>query len=261
MKNYNITGTYTVNLTVNNTYGADAELKTNYIVVSACAAPPTPTPTTAITDYDWCYQQDIFFRNDSSDISGYYVMDHLPQVENTRWKSVSVSSATGSKEIGSWVTPFGGIETPMTIAPGLWRFRTYLNVSSAVGNTSYQYQVFNRSAAGIETDLFYGHVISADINDLTPTEHLTSYARRNWTTLFAGDRLVIKINASTTSVTARDAYIALAGNTHASMVSVGYFVCDGSGSGAYQLQEAPISPLLGVAAVFIIFFFLRKQKQ
>jgi PKD repeat protein len=40
-KIFNITGTYTINLTVNNTYGADSEVKTNYIVVSECAVPPT----------------------------------------------------------------------------------------------------------------------------------------------------------------------------------------------------------------------------
>ena len=45
-KTFNITGLYTVNLTANNTYGADSEVKTNYINVSVCAAPtPTPTPT------------------------------------------------------------------------------------------------------------------------------------------------------------------------------------------------------------------------
>jgi len=39
---FNITGSYTVNLTANNTYGADTESKVNYIVVSAC---PIPAPS------------------------------------------------------------------------------------------------------------------------------------------------------------------------------------------------------------------------
>jgi len=44
-KIYNIIGTYTVNLSVANAYGSDNEVKTNYITVSACAAPTTPDNT------------------------------------------------------------------------------------------------------------------------------------------------------------------------------------------------------------------------
>jgi hypothetical protein len=198
-------------------------------------------------DYNWCGDQDIFFRNDSSDVSGYFVMDHLPEIAPTAYKHVSVSSETGSQQIGAWITPAGSPGT-QTIAPGLWRFRTYLNVSSATGATNYEYKVFNRSSDGTETDLFYGHVISVDINDLTPTEHLISYARRNWTTLFPGDRLVIKINASTSSVAARDAWIAVSGNNYASMVSASYFVCDISGGGMVA-NELPVSIPIIIAAV------------
>jgi hypothetical protein len=95
-----------------------------------------------------------------------------------------------------------------------------------VGTTQYQFIVYNRSSAGTETNLFYGHAITEEINELASTEYLLSYARRNYTTFFPGDQMVIKVNASTTSVTARDAWITLAGNTRASMVEVGWWICE-----------------------------------
>lgn len=76
--------------------------------------------------------------------------------------------------------------------------------------------------------MFYGNAITTDIErGTTPTEYLTSYARRNYTTFFTGDRLVIRANASTTVASARTT-MEVAGNTNASMVSVSYFVCDES---------------------------------
>lgn len=188
---------------------------------------------TPFSDFAWCGQQDIFFRNDSSDVTGYKVLDHLPQIAGTQYMKTSVSSATGSQTIGSWVTPTGSPGVSV-IAPGLWRFRSYFNVSSSVGVTTYEFIVFNRSSDGTETNLFYGQAITEEVNSLTSTEYLLSYARRNYTALNPGDRLVIKINASTTSVTARDAWIALAGNTQASMVGVGYFQCE-------EMESSPSS--------------------
>ncbi|MCK9592381.1 MAG: PKD domain-containing protein, partial [Methanoregula sp.] len=42
---YTTAGTYSVRLTVTNTYGSDIEVKTNYITVTSSATSPTPTPT------------------------------------------------------------------------------------------------------------------------------------------------------------------------------------------------------------------------
>lgn len=231
-----------------------------YLTITYTVTAPTPTATISTIDWPWCADQDIFFRADSSDIAGYFHMDHRPQIESTKYFSTTVSSGTGSQRIASWATNASkpGVSV---IGPGLWRFRVYLNVSSAVGNTNYEFKVFNRSSDGTETDLFYGHVISKDINDLTPTEHLISYARRNYTQLFSGDRLVIKVNASTSSVAARDAWISVAGNTQASMVGVSYFICD-TGC-AYQLQEAPASPAIPLLAtvIGILFIVFKRGKK
>lgn len=225
-----------------------------------CAEVPTPTPTVlpAYTDWPWCAKQDIFFWNLSDAISGYRVADHRPEINNTDYTHVEVSSGTGSVNLGSWITPRGSPGVTV-IGPGLWRFRSYLNVSSAVGTTVYEYKLFNRSSDGTETDLFYGHSITADVNSLTPIEYLTSYARRNYTTLFSGDRLVIKINASTTSVAARDAWISLAGNSQASMVESGYYICTNPQASA--VAQTPINPAIPFIAMALSILALAYHRR
>jgi len=112
----------------------------------------------------------------------------------------------------------------------------------------------NRSSTGVETDLFYGNAITRDINTLDPTEQLLSYARRNVTTMFSGDRLVIKVNASTTSVTARTVYMWLGGNTNTSMVQASNFICcEGggcnTGSEGIAILFGVVGGILGAIAI------------
>jgi len=231
-------GLYSVNLTASNDYGSDYEYKVDYINVTNCTPPePTPTQTPAPEDWEacfpWCGIQELFFWNASSDVSGYKILDHYPELSEQREVNVTISAATGSQQLGAWLSPAG---TPgvTTIAPGFWRFRTFHNVSSQVGTTTLEFFIMNRSSTGVETNLFYNKAITEDINSLDPNEYLLSYARRNATTMFAGDRLLLKVNASTSSVTARKVYMWLAGNTNTSMVQASNFICcdDGSCSGS-----------------------------
>lgn len=175
-------------------------------------------------EYPWCAQQDIFFRNDTSDIADHKIISHKPELASTQIISVSLNSDTSPKTLSMWITP-NGSPGNLTLAPGLWRFRAYYNVSSTVGITTAEYKVYNHHANGTETDLFYGQVISNDVNSLTPIEYLNSYARRNYTYFNTGDRLEIRVNASTDSQVNRTLTMSVAGNTQASMVTVGYFVC------------------------------------
>ena len=225
------THTYDTTGNVNSTW-VNATVST-----TACTTPtPTPAPTPVTEDWEacfpWCGIQELFFWNESSDVSGYKILNHYPELSSQREVNVTISSATGSQQLGAWVSPSG---TPgvTTIAPGFWRFRTFHNVSSQVGTTTLEFFIMNRSSTGVETNLFYNKVITEDINSLIPDEYLLSYARRNATTMFAGDRLLLKVNASTTSVTARKVYMWLAGNTNTSMVQASNFICcdDGSCSG------------------------------
>jgi len=233
------------------------------IIVTPCVALTQP-----IVNIPWCGSQDIFFWNASSDISGYRAINNYPELDSERAIYTSVSSATGSKTIGSFIIPSKS-NNPIMLEPGLWRFRMYHNVSSSVGVTTFEYIVFNRSSTGVETNLFYGQALTSDVNSLTPVESLLSYARRNETNLFPGDRLVIKINASTTSVTPRDAWVTLAGNTRVSMVGVSWFVCDEdiSYNETYQYSPTTATPFstwlifaIGGVVLFVMAFY-RKMRN
>lgn len=191
---------------------------------------PTPAPTAAIVAdweqyFQWCGIQELFFWNGTSDVSGYKTLNHYPELADQREVNVTISSATGSQQLGAWISTVGSPGVSV-IAPGFWRFRTFHNVSSQVGTTTLEFFIMNRSALGTETNLFYNKAITEDINSLDPTEYLLSYARRNATTLFKGDRLLLKVNASTSSVTSRTVYMWLAGNTNTSMVQASNFLCD-----------------------------------
>lgn len=215
---------------------------------------PTPTPTTTttttggvtactLTEISWCQKQDLFYWNETSDVDGFQVLRNYPQLSNEAYNYTSVSRATGQRTVARYISP--NFTAPVVIAPGLWLFTSYFNVSSAVEITQYEFKVFNRSSTGTMTNLFYGHAITDDVNSLTPELHLLTYARRNWTFLNTGDRLVIEVNASTTSVVARNAWISIAGNLHASSVEAGQFLCcyGSSASCAASVSEYTIPNL------------------
>jgi hypothetical protein len=215
----------------------------------------------ALDDWDWCADQDVFFWNASSDISGYRILDHRPEIDSQRSITTpSFSSSSGEIVVGSWVTPVGSPGVSM-LAPGQWRFRTYAYSSSTSGVTTLEFYAINRSSTGVETNLFFGNAITQDIDATgTPNEYLTSYARRNYTTMFPGDRLVIRVNASTTSSSARTLTYLLAGNTNASMVSVSYFICPDAVSGGIGNDAGVL--VAGAAMVgLIVGLILIRRKQ
>lgn len=211
-------GLYTVSLKVANAFGTDTEIKNNYINVSLCGLG---------LEYDLCGDMNLFFWNDSSSLGpDYNRLSSHPQPTVEKIMSATVSAATGEKTIGSFVTePFNDGKV---MGPGLTRYRTYLNVSSAVGNTTYNFIPYNVSPSGIETRMFFGVPRTEEVNELVSREYLTSYARRNYTYFLPGERLLIRVNVSTTSVTARTAYFIIGGTSQASEVQVGYWICEDS---------------------------------
>ena len=250
---YVFPGTYTVSLLVGDGITTNLTIKTDYITVRWCASGDECCATgVPELDIPVCGDVDFFFFDDTSDFGSTY--DNLavyPQPASDKIMSATVSSATGPKTIGSFITdPF---PDGKVIAPGLWRFRTYLNVSSAVGVTTYQFIPFNVSATGVESELWYGVSITEEVNELVAKEYLHSYARRNYTEFLPGERLLIRVNVSTTSVTSRTAYFNVAGNTKASMVSVGYWICCTSlplvTNSSYVNGQAGLTPL-----AIVIFF-------
>lgn len=224
------------------------------VSISACPTPtPTPTPTTTTTtsvpsvtctvptSTPWCAHQDMFLWGAYTDISGKLAMRNYPELNNTKaLTSASFTSSSGEVTVADWLTPaFSSTETT-TVAPGLWIFRIYANSSSDAGKTTLKYRMYNRSSSGTITWLFYGNAFSEDINSLQLYE--TSYARRNFTTLFPGDRFGIQINASTDNAAARTVTVQVAGNTNASVVSASYFLCSSCG-GAVSTTTPTGTPL------------------
>jgi hypothetical protein len=219
--------------------------------------------------FDWCYHQDIMLWNASSDISGYRIFDHIPEPSIQRSiKSPSVTSATGEKTLGTWLTP--AFTDTTIIAPGRWIFRMYASATSDSGTTSMRYRLFNRSSDGTITYLFFGNAISTDINQGTvPSEYSTYYARRNYTTLFPGDRLGLQINVSTDSAAPRLVTLDVAGNTNASYISSGYWICPDNTvvnqSIAHDPTEGKSAPWLlwilsGITGIILIVIALTRPK-
>jgi hypothetical protein len=215
------------------------------LVMPSLAAPHTD-------DYEYCGDMNFFFWNDSSSYnSSYNRLATKPQLADAKILSVNVSASTGDRTIGSFITePF---PNGKVMAPGLTRYRTYLNVSSAVGVTKYNFIPYNVSPSGVETKMFFGVPRTEEINELDAREYLTSYARRNYTYFLPGERLLIRVNVSTSSVTPRDAYFNIVGTEKASMVQIGYWECeenDGGGNDAIGIVYGIIGGLL--ASIVII---------
>ena len=178
-----------------------------------------------VAEIPWCGQQDLFFWNASSDIPDYRIMNNYPErVDQVTIKSPSVTASTGDKTVGTWLSP--PVESIKTLEPGLWRFHTYVTASSDSGITTLKFRSFNRSSDGTITWLFFGNAFSEDINGGTvPTEYWVSYARRNSTVFFPGDRFGIQINVSTNSAASRLVMMDVAGNTNASLAQISYWGC------------------------------------
>ena len=221
-------------------------------------------------DFLWCGKQDIFFWNESSDLikdGSYKIIDHIPEkADESLVQAVDIVPASGEVLLAAFITPDGSPGVTM-IAPGLWRSRAYFNTTSAVGLTHIEFKIYNRSATGVETKLFYKPFITQDIDNSVSTEFLTSYARRNATTLFDGDRIVIKIYASSSNLPARTVSMVVGGNLRASMIESGWYICpanggdDGASPQILTVQETPLSPFVIGFAVAIAMFIVSVRKR
>ena len=209
-----------------------------------------------------CARQDFFFYNASSDLTGYKILKNIPELDSARQvTSAPIISTSGEVTLGTWISPAFTSDTDM--APGTWDFRTYLMTSSSSGPTSIHYRVFNLTPTGVKTYFWFGKAVDSDINSGTvPAVYELSYARRNYTHYFTGDRLGVQINISTDSASARTVTMDLAGNTNASMMSTAYWLCGStsgigssgaSGSPGVDAPLNPFIPILAMCAVATIF--------
>ena len=210
-------GNFTVNLSVGSPYGNSTKSISQYVNIFGISPAWFP----------WCDKQDVFFWRSTSDVIAYNKSDHIPQLASEQIITKTISVADGRQLIASFITPNDTAYNTFLLAPSEWKFHGYFNISATGGTTTVEYKVYNRTVTGTETDLFFGHAITSDISTVgVPLEYITSYARRNYTYLNYGDRLVVKVYATTTSVPNRNISIILAGNSHASYVELGYFICN-----------------------------------
>ena len=252
--NMSFTGTWASNGTntwLANQSSAAGTIFDPYLEITCEAAPtPIPTVTPSSDEYPICEDMNFFFWNDSSSFGDdYNRLATKPQMSDAVILSAVVSDVTGEQTIGSFITePF---PTGKIMGPGLTRYRTYLNVSSAVGTTKYDFIPYNVSPSGIETKMFFGIPRTEEINSLTVDEYLTSYARRNYTTFLPGERLLIRVNASTTSSVERTAYFNIAGTEAASMVGVGYWICPDPTIRGPEINPPSPDSFIGTAKLWI----------
>ena len=194
-------------------------------------------------DNEYCGNVNLFFSNEWSDIPGYYILDQKPKLGEQQILSESLTSASGDVLLGAFITPQGKPGVPF-LMPGYTRYRTFHSTTTlgAFGTNTVFFRFYNRSLDGTETRIYYEDAQTAiDISSTTLTEFSVPYAKRNYITLFTGDRFVVKAYAKTTSGIARNITMSIGGATNASMVSSGFYPCDESFPSETQMPYHPIN--------------------
>jgi len=192
------------------------------LVIGLCMIALLVAPAAAATWAGENHNTFFLISNSTTAPTTYYNWDNAPEIVDSTASTITINAGMGTVLWKSYITKPGepGVTT---ILPNMWRYRLYLGADSAVGETQIQAVLYNRSLDGTETRVFYNAMASADINGLGPTEYLISYARRNVTTLFPGDRLVMKFYVKTSKVSNTIVTMWNGGTNTSSMVSAGTF--------------------------------------
>jgi len=160
--------------------------------------------------------QVLYFRHAAStDPVSYEGLVPVPAGGTESGESVAVRNTFGQVLVDSYITDVG-YPALTEIPPGLWRFRTFHNVSSNTGVTTAVIKVYNRTASGTETLLFT--TTSGEITGTTTTEYLTSYVQATPYPVSLTDRLVVKVYGQTTSSSSLDFRFVYDGTTHTSHI-------------------------------------------
>lgn len=186
--------------------------------------PPVVVPTAEPLAGDrWCGLQDLFYQHiESSDIAGYEQWINYPSGNAEVDENVSIKSSDNWVLIDSYVTP-KDLPNVNLIQAGLRTYYIYLYVSSNAGTTIFNSTLYKRNLAGNET-LIYS-VESSDIDATSITLYTLPYVSPINLSLSNGDRLVSKLYYKTSHPTNIVAHFVYQGNSRASFVRSGYFVC------------------------------------
>lgn len=152
----------------------------------------------------------LYLHNESSDIGGYEQLLTSPANDVEDSDTVAVTTGTSPVTIDVYATESGypGITE---IPAGLWTFKTWLSVDSAVGTTTVDIEVYKRDTGGTETLLF--SVTTIEINATSATQYIIETVQAAQT-LDATDRLVIKYVANTDTASSIDVTLYYEGTAH-----------------------------------------------
>ena len=156
-----------------------------------------------------------FSHATSTDPVTYEGLVPVPTGDTEVSDSVVVRNTLGEVLVDSYITNVG-YPALTEIPPGLWRFRTYHNVSSNTGITTAVFKVYNRTAGGTETLLFTA--TSGEMTGTTTTEYLTSYVQAAPYPVSLTDRIVVKVYGQTTSSSNLNFRFVHDGTTHTSHI-------------------------------------------
>ena len=220
--------------------------------------------------FQWAGHQDIFLQNTSSTtVTGYKVMDHIPKVAPETYITKVVPAGT-TVYLGDWIMPIGSpVNGSYTIAPGIWAFHFYTTSTQNNALDKIQVHLLNRSASGVQTDLFYGTALSYDLAaSAIPVDTTFEYVRRNFTYCNAGDRLVLNISIVNSGTVQTTDTFHMDGNLHTSRVTSSYWISTGnqfptsnsaSGEAGADLAYSIVAGSVG-GAVAIIYWRRRSRR-
>ena len=153
----------------------------------------------------------LFFSNSASGISTYETISQIPDSGAEVDESITVNNNTLAFEAYSTTAALGRT----TIDAGIWKFNVYCYATPSTGLTTIAFNVYKRAAGGSETLLFTA--TTADIDNATVGLVEVSTVQPAYTILDT-DILVVKLDASTTSVVNVDLHFVHSGTSHYSNI-------------------------------------------
>ena len=139
------------------------------------------------------YQSTLFLHTAASGVSTYKTLLTTPSALSETTATASANSGTGEILIAAFASPPMGVSV---INGNAWNFQTYAKVDSTTGVSQIVVRVYKRTAAGVETQLFFD--TSAEINATTATLYEIQSVQTSFS-VATTDRMVIKYYAKTTS--------------------------------------------------------------
>ena len=194
--------------------------------------------------------QTLYVTSTASDVSGYDVWDTVPFGASFNIP-ISITNASGETLIKAFAT-IAGYPDLVQIPAGEWQADTYVQVSSAVGTTTLNMDVYKRATGGAET-LLFSFPVQTISGSGTGIQALSIESVQAAFTVLATDRLVIKYSATTSRVPSTTITLYGGGSANYSHVHT-TIPQSGSVTGVTQIiagTNINITPVGGTGAVTI----------